>query len=158
MPPALRLQLFTRCVLEVALEAKALGVALTGADDLHDVVARMLARVIDDDANAEGCGRSTPPGTARGSVHSPAVPPAASRSSPSSPPKSRIRSQRGGRGATFSPGCNTARRERVSTPTSGEGHGVSLDVRGAIEEVQACLLYTSPSPRDATLSRMPSSA
>ena len=24
--------------------------------------------------------------------------------------------------------------------------------------VQACLLYTSPSPRDATLSRMPSSA
>ena len=26
------------------------------------------------------------------------------------------------------------------------------------EEVRACLLYTSPSPRDATLSRMPSSA
>ena len=25
-------------------------------------------------------------------------------------------------------------------------------------EVKACLLYTSPSPRDATLSRMPSSA
>ena len=25
-------------------------------------------------------------------------------------------------------------------------------------EVQSCLLYTSPSPRDATLSRMPSSA
>ena len=25
-------------------------------------------------------------------------------------------------------------------------------------EVEACLLYTSPSPRDATLSRMPSSA
>ena len=24
--------------------------------------------------------------------------------------------------------------------------------------IQACLLYTSPSPRDATLSRMPSSA
>ena len=29
---------------------------------------------------------------------------------------------------------------------------------GAIAAVQACLLYTSPSPRDATLSRMPSSA
>ena len=25
-------------------------------------------------------------------------------------------------------------------------------------EIKACLLYTSPSPRDATLSRMPSSA
>ena len=27
-----------------------------------------------------------------------------------------------------------------------------------IDEVPVCLLYTSPSPRDATLSRMPSSA
>ena len=27
-----------------------------------------------------------------------------------------------------------------------------------IQEVEVCLLYTSPSPRDATLSRMPSSA
>ena len=27
-----------------------------------------------------------------------------------------------------------------------------------IEQAKACLLYTSPSPRDATLSRMPSSA
>ena len=27
-----------------------------------------------------------------------------------------------------------------------------------VEEVRDCLLYTSPSPRDATLSRMPSSA
>ena len=27
-----------------------------------------------------------------------------------------------------------------------------------IDEVHICLLYTSPSPRDATLSRMPSSA
>ena len=26
------------------------------------------------------------------------------------------------------------------------------------DELKACLLYTSPSPRDATLSRMPSSA
>ena len=29
---------------------------------------------------------------------------------------------------------------------------------GFIEQMCACLLYTSPSPRDATLSRMPSSA
>ena len=28
----------------------------------------------------------------------------------------------------------------------------------ALASVDACLLYTSPSPRDATLSRMPSSA
>ena len=27
-----------------------------------------------------------------------------------------------------------------------------------LSDIQACLLYTSPSPRDATLSRMPSSA
>ena len=32
-----------------------------------------------------------------------------------------------------------------------------LGARGGLEHV-ACLLYTSPSPRDATLSRMPSSA
>ena len=29
---------------------------------------------------------------------------------------------------------------------------------GLVEEQDTCLLYTSPSPRDATLSRMPSSA
>ena len=29
---------------------------------------------------------------------------------------------------------------------------------GGLVEKQVCLLYTSPSPRDATLSRMPSSA
>ena len=36
----------------------------------------------------------------------------------------------------------------------------SLDVtaRQCIDTVKGCLLYTSPSPRDATLSRMPSSA
>ena len=28
----------------------------------------------------------------------------------------------------------------------------------AFEDIKVCLLYTSPSPRDATLSRMPSSA
>ena len=31
-------------------------------------------------------------------------------------------------------------------------------VQGAIPGDKSCLLYTSPSPRDATLSRMPSSA
>ena len=35
-------------------------------------------------------------------------------------------------------------------------HGDRVVVSGEI--IKACLLYTSPSPRDATLSRMPSSA
>ena len=35
-------------------------------------------------------------------------------------------------------------------------HLISQDQNGI--EIQTCLLYTSPSPRDATLSRMPSSA
>ena len=35
-------------------------------------------------------------------------------------------------------------------------HGRPLVVEGV--ETDGCLLYTSPSPRDATLSRMPSSA
>ena len=39
---------------------------------------------------------------------------------------------------------------------SGWGAGVGTLDDGA--EFSTCLLYTSPSPRDATLSRMPSSA
>ena len=35
---------------------------------------------------------------------------------------------------------------------------VSDILSGQMEESGGCLLYTSPSPRDATLSRMPSSA
>ena len=35
------------------------------------------------------------------------------------------------------------------------GHNI---IHGSDGEDTACLLYTSPSPRDATLSRMPSSA
>ena len=41
----------------------------------------------------------------------------------------------------------------VITGLSGSGKS-SL----AFDTIYACLLYTSPSPRDATLSRMPSSA
>ena len=38
--------------------------------------------------------------------------------------------------------------------------GVSavISYKTLIEQINGCLLYTSPSPRDATLSRMPSSA
>ena len=44
-------------------------------------------------------------------------------------------------------------------PTCGTGIEQSpIDLTGATEEDIACLLYTSPSPRDRTRSRMPSSA
>ena len=41
------------------------------------------------------------------------------------------------------------------------GYEIKVDVdavTGKIEEANFCLLYTSPSPRDRTRSRMPSSA
>ena len=37
-------------------------------------------------------------------------------------------------------------------------HGLDDMLPGGIELVHGCLLYTSPSPRDGLLSRMPSSA
>ena len=37
-------------------------------------------------------------------------------------------------------------------------NGTVNNFSGDLDEYRACLLYTSPSPRDATLSRMPSSA
>ena len=43
------------------------------------------------------------------------------------------------------------------TPAAIAAHGGKFIVRGGEHET-LCLLYTSPSPRDATLSRMPSSA
>ena len=39
-----------------------------------------------------------------------------------------------------------------------EAHGTGTPLGDPIELKALCLLYTSPSPRDATLSRMPSSA
>ena len=52
--------------------------------------------------------------------------------------------------------------ESVKTLIS-EGHEVLVENNGGYEagfenDQYICLLYTSPSPRDATLSRMPSSA
>ena len=35
---------------------------------------------------------------------------------------------------------------------------LEAELEAQLEQAEACLLYTSPSPRDATLSRMPSSA
>ena len=47
----------------------------------------------------------------------------------------------------------------ISVIFSVFGIGQVLDDQGVNLDLQSlCLLYTSPSPRDATLSRMPSSA
>ena len=40
----------------------------------------------------------------------------------------------------------------------GSAHAVQADVRNDSDCRKLCLLYTSPSPRDGLLSRMPSSA
>ena len=40
----------------------------------------------------------------------------------------------------------------------GRADGISCRTIEIMEAFNSCLLYTSPSPRDATLSRMPSSA
>ena len=55
----------------------------------------------------------------------------------------------------FCPFCeseDSEEREDGVIETSGEENGTAEGT------VQACLLYTSPSPRDRSLSRMPSSA
>mgnify|MGYP003309052280 CR=1 FL=1 len=40
----------------------------------------------------------------------------------------------------------------------GPGVGKTTVAKAMLGQLSCCLLYTSPSPRDATLSRMPSSA
>ena len=52
---------------------------------------------------------------------------------------------------------NPLKRLRVPTEANKGYHHVMNQIVKLIE-VLTCLLYTSPSPRDATLSRMPSSA
>ena len=46
----------------------------------------------------------------------------------------------------------------VSINTGIDSKQSDQNVRGSFVPPHGCLLYTSPSPRDATLSRMPSSA
>ena len=48
--------------------------------------------------------------------------------------------------------------DKLSTDDDFEDDCFDEIVKDAEEALASCLLYTSPSPRDATLSRMPSSA
>ena len=48
--------------------------------------------------------------------------------------------------------------ERNVTRAAARLHLSQPSVSVQLGKLRACLLYTSPSPRDATLSRMPSSA
>ena len=49
-------------------------------------------------------------------------------------------------------------KERIDTMSSDFAKMLKTTLRKMQERIDDCLLYTSPSPRDATLSRMPSSA
>ena len=48
--------------------------------------------------------------------------------------------------------------EYLESLLTGTGEDLELHTFKLIDQLTGCLLYTSPSPRDATLSRMPSSA
>ena len=50
------------------------------------------------------------------------------------------------------------RAKRIKTATIQEGQGGTEITAVTNDERKICLLYTSPSPRDGLLSRMPSSA
>ena len=54
-----------------------------------------------------------------------------------------------GSNCRFMPTCSEYAMESLRS------HGL---IKGSYLTIKSCLLYTSPSPRDATLSRMPSSA
>ena len=57
------------------------------------------------------------------------------------------------------PGVYRTLRGQVKVPIAvGEQFGPKWDWNELIEQHLTCLLYTSPSPRDRTRSRMPSSA
>ena len=48
--------------------------------------------------------------------------------------------------------------ERTARRVFGGAHPFTASVEDKLRDARACLLYTSPSPRDGLLSRMPSSA
>ena len=54
--------------------------------------------------------------------------------------------------------CSSCHRE-IYNSWLQTGHAKSMkEIKTSTQNQRCCLLYTSPSPRDATLSRMPSSA
>ena len=55
-------------------------------------------------------------------------------------------------------GASTGSREALELRDGDKARFLGKGVLKAIEAVNGCLLYTSPSPRDGLLSRMPSSA
>ena len=58
----------------------------------------------------------------------------------------------------FCPGGDTGTSYMYEISRQQVAGGNVAGAAGWVDEVMDCLLYTSPSPRDATLSRMPSSA
>ena len=48
--------------------------------------------------------------------------------------------------------------EQIANELAGQYPAGEAALRGSFERAKACLLYTSPSPRDRTRYRMPSSA
>ena len=52
----------------------------------------------------------------------------------------------------------SAIRTKLADLGSWEAGAIDETIKATVDELGICLLYTSPSPRDATLSRMPSSA
>ena len=64
----------------------------------------------------------------------------------------------GGRGATEKSLAGTVREALRSSVMVERFEKTQVDVYATVLDARGCLLYTSPSPRDATLSRMPSSA
>ena len=48
--------------------------------------------------------------------------------------------------------------DQLKENCSKKGQEIGLDIEFAQSNIEGCLLYTSPSPRDLSTSRMPSSA
>ena len=58
----------------------------------------------------------------------------------------------------MTPGGDAQKQKRIFLKREDLQPVFSFKIRGAYNKIKNCLLYTSPSPRDGLLSRMPSSA
>ena len=61
-------------------------------------------------------------------------------------------------GSTFKPTVVEGFASGQPTASAGGGGAIKINTAESVKQLQVCLLYTSPSPRDRTRSRMPSSA